>query len=1269
MRTKPGFDTLSFDDLYNNLRVFERDVKGTTASSSNTQNVAFVFADNTSSMNDVSSTYSVSFPSVLKSQKEGSSSYTDEEESCSLILRIQLVLIRPKWNASIAIKWGILLETAELKGIKTPEEEMLGTMEAKLETMVEDLHIRMIQKLWLPLMERILTVPDILKKLYDEQRDKLGDASVEITAYTLALKKVEAQLLCHQQNQLAYEQKIRLLNIQMSANDKFRLGYGDYRYGSILSYENEVLQSVFMNKESHLEDTSVNDRYADGMHAVPPPMTGNYMPSGPDVEIDYSKCTYGLKQTSVDESDSKPSEYASCESDSSVKTTTSMHALVENTPKVVCEPKVWTDAPIIEEYESDNDNDLVSNVQEDKEKPSFAFTNSLKHVKPSRENVKETGTPNHSLKIKKQDRNGHTRKGLGYALTRKAFFVYDSFSHLIRDCDFHEKRMAKQAELPKSKNKVTGKKEHKPVWNNVQRVNHQNKFVPSALLTKTGKFPVNAARQNCSSQAPSTNTASKDDPHKALKNKGIVDSGCFRYMTRSKAHLANYQEFKGGSMYDKKNKVLFTDTDCLVLSPDFKLPDENQVLLKIPRQHNMYSFNLKNIDPSGDLAFLIAKALIDESNKWHRRLGHKGKQHKASCKAKTVSSINQPLQILHMDLFGPTSDETTPILKDFIRQAKNQFNHKVKTIRSDNRTKFKNNDLIELCGSKGIKREYSNARTPQQNGVAERKNMTLIEAARTILADSFVPTTFWAEAVNTACYVLNKQGFRVYNLENKRVEENLHVNFLENKPNVAGKGHVWMFDLDYLTNYMNYEHVLVDNQANKSAGPKEANNSVGTQANDDQGSNSKEIDLHEEHFVLPIWSAYSTTVKSSRDKIDKHTDFKTCKKPVSQVEQIFLEELEKLKRQEKEAHDAVESPRKEATHDSQNANTNSTNLLDVVSTPISTAGPSRALNDGEPSYLDVPLMPHLEDIYASPKTVEEMKQESRKLGIIKVLYVNDIEELREFFLDCVVTDFSNLETTVNVSPTPTTQIHTIHSKSQILGDPMSAIQTRSKANKNFKAHALEQEDKRGVVVRNKARLVSQGHRKEEGIDYDEVFAPVARIEAIRIFLAFASYIGFIVYQIDVRSAFLYEEFKQHELESYGPKSCETESKNASKHIPNKLKEYLDAPLVKDRMLDNKECSVESHIVVEKKTVVPTIDKVKFVRPKQQEKPVRKPFKYAEMYREDLEVLWSIVKARFNKTKPVDDMDNLLFQTLKIMFEHHVEDNIWKYQQGLAKFLY
>nr|GEV75410.1 ribonuclease H-like domain-containing protein [Tanacetum cinerariifolium] len=404
----------------------------------------------------------------------------------------------------------------------------------------------------------------------------------------------------------------------MSANDKFGLGYGDYRYGSILSYENEVLHSVFMNKECDLEDTPANNRYAERMHAVSPPMTGNYMPSGPDVEIDYSKFTYGPKQTPVDESDAKTCENASSESESSVETTTSMPAPVENVPKIICEHKVWIDAPIIEEYESDSNDDSVSNVKEKIEKPSFAFIDFVEHVKSPRKNIKETDIPNHIPKIEKHDRYGHTRKGLGYAFTKKACFVCGSFSHIIRDCNFHEKRMAKQAVLTKSKTKVTGQRENKPVWNNVQRDD------PHKALKDKGIVDGGCSTHMTGNKAHLT----FDDPHKALKDKGIIDSGCSTHMTGNKAHLTNYQEFKGGSVAfgrsngritgkrkDKswQNKVLFTDTDCLVLSPYFKLPNENQVLLKIPRQHNMYSFNLMNIDP-GDLSCLFAKALIDESN-------------------------------------------------------------------------------------------------------------------------------------------------------------------------------------------------------------------------------------------------------------------------------------------------------------------------------------------------------------------------------------------------------------------------------------------------------------------------------------------------------------------------------------------------------------------------------------------------------------------------------------------------------------------------------
>ncbi|GJX44028.1 putative ribonuclease H-like domain-containing protein [Tanacetum coccineum] len=220
------------------------------------------------------------------------------------------------------------------------------------------------------------------------------------------------------------------------------------------------------------------------------------------------------------------------------------------------------------------------------------------------------------------------------------------------------------------------------------------------------------------------------NPQMDLQDQGVIDSGCSRHMTGNMSYLTDYEEIDGGyvafggnpkggkitgkgtiktgnldfenvyfvrelkfnlfsvsQMCDKKNSVLFNDTECIVLSPNFKLIDESQVLLRVPRKNNMYSVDLKNIVPKGGLTCLFAKATSDESKLWHRRLGHlnfktmnklvkgnlvrglpsklfendqtcvacqKGKHHRASCKSKTENSISLPLHLLHMDLFGPT---------------------------------------------------------------------------------------------------------------------------------------------------------------------------------------------------------------------------------------------------------------------------------------------------------------------------------------------------------------------------------------------------------------------------------------------------------------------------------------------------------------------------------------------------------------------------------------------------------------------------------------
>ncbi|GJU30424.1 putative ribonuclease H-like domain-containing protein [Tanacetum coccineum] len=690
--------------------------------------------------------------------------------------------------------------------------------------------------------------------------------------------------------------------------------------------------------------------------------------------------------------------------------------------------------------------------------------------------------------------------------------------------------------------------------------------------------------------------------------------------------LQQFKLFLVSQICYKKNRVLFTDTDCLVLSNDFKLPDESMVLLRVLRKHNLYTFNLNNLAPKENLPCLVAKASSDEAVKWHRRMAHvnyknmnklvqdnlvrglppklfkndhtcvaccKGKQRKATYKAITdVSSISLPLQLLHMDLFE-TKDETYSILKDFISLVENQLNKKVKAIRCDNGIEFKNAKFIALCGEKGIKRDYSNARTPQQNGVAERKNRTLIEAARIMLADSKLPTMFWTEAVSTACYVLNRvlithphiktpytlltgktpsishfkpfgchvtilntsdhlgkfngkadegylvgysasnRAYRVYNMANKRVEETMNLRFLEEKVNIQGIGHEWSFDLDYLTDSLGYNR----DKANQTA-----------------GAETKDISDAHNNGVL----------------------FDTA-------EDIFQQELARLKDQEQRATSDTERPGLGFATDAEELQKRaSATTVPPGSIPVPTASilvpsgsPTDSFFDDEPTTR-FPSPSDLGNNEPSPGVFSSSSYDG------------------EFGAD-----LNNLASTLEVSPVATKRINTIHPQSLIIGDHNSAVQTRSKVNKtttgesafisyihdqqrdnhtDFQhclfacflsqveprsvAQALEdpswvdamqeemqqfkfqnvwvlvdlpegkyaigtkwilknKRDARGIVVRNKARLVAQGHRQEEGIDYDEVFAPVARIEAIRLFLAFASYMGFMVYQMDVKSAFLY----------------------------------------------------------------------------------------------------------------------------------------------------
>ncbi|GKA22768.1 hypothetical protein Tco_0708730 [Tanacetum coccineum] len=273
-----------------------------------------------------------------------------------------------------------------------------------------------------------------------------------------------------------------------------------------------------------------------------------------------------------------------------------------------------------------------------------------------------------------------------YSFIKKKCFVCGSLSHLIKDCDYYEKKMAREAEFKKQRVFNTGNRVAKPVWTNANRVNHANQFVPRSVQLNAGRTNINSIRSRVNTSSYNVNTIRSrqpiptrtsnsfspkrpqgnwgtavktsagynwrnsrpnsncdsgptfirtDHPLKNMEDRGIFDSGCSGHMTGNKDHLDDFEEYKGGSVTfggskgyitgkgrirvgnldfdsvsfvkelghfnlfsisqicDKQHKVLFTESECLVVSPDFKMPDENQILLKVPRQHNMYSFDMK----------------------------------------------------------------------------------------------------------------------------------------------------------------------------------------------------------------------------------------------------------------------------------------------------------------------------------------------------------------------------------------------------------------------------------------------------------------------------------------------------------------------------------------------------------------------------------------------------------------------------------------------------------------------------------------------------
>nr|GEU99999.1 putative ribonuclease H-like domain-containing protein [Tanacetum cinerariifolium] len=366
-------------------------------------------------------------------------------------------------------------------------------------------------------------------------------------------------------------------------------------------------------------------------------------------------------------------------------------------------------------------------------------------------------------------------------------------------------------------------------------------------------------------------------------------------------------------MYDKKNIVLFNDIECIVLSPNFKLIDESQVSLRVPRKNTMYSVDLKNIVLKRGLTCFFAKATSDEFKLWHRRLGHlnfktmnklvkgnlvrglpsklfendqtcvacqKGKHHRAFCKSKKEISISLPLHLLHMDLFGPTfvkslpkkmyclvvtdnysrftwvfflatKVETSGILKSFITRIENLVDHKVKA-KAFNTACYVQNRVVVVKPHNKTSYELFHGRTPTLSF------MRLFGCPVTILntIDHLGKFDGKADEDFFVGYSLNSKSFRVFNSRTRTVEENLHIRFSESTPNV-----------------------------------------VGTKANDNASQARKEIELVKDYILLSLWNADPLFFQDSKSSHDDGS------KPLSDDGKKVDEDLRKenqCKDQEKE---------------------------------------------------------------------------------------------------------------------------------------------------------------------------------------------------------------------------------------------------------------------------------------------------------------------------------------------------------------------------------
>nr|GEV99766.1 putative ribonuclease H-like domain-containing protein [Tanacetum cinerariifolium] len=695
-RNKADLKDQSLDDLFNNLKIYEAEVKISPSTSHNTQNIAFVSSQNTDSTNKpVSVVNSVS----LDSTKPPASTLPNVDNLSDAVI----------YSFFSSQSNSPQLDNDDLKQIDADD---LEEMDLKWQMIILTMRARRF-------LQRIG------RNLGANRTTSIGFDMSKLECYNCYRRGHFAREFRSPKDTKNNDTQRRSVPVKTSTSNALVSqcdGVGSYDW-SFQAYEEPKNYAL-------VAFTSSSSTSSSGSDSEVALCSKACSKAYATLQSYYDKLTADFRKSQFDVLSYKLvfdcDELNSSESDVSLPTSS-----VHDRPF----------APIIKDWVSNSDDESESEPMPTQKAPIFVQT--LEHMKTPRTSVNPVEYPQQTKNHRKDIPKSRvlTRSRLVPLNAARPVTTVVPQTHVK-----HQKPVNHVVNKPHSP--IRRPTDHKPA----PKTSNFHQKVTTVKATKVNVVPGTKENwiQVSHGWSPQMTLTFLVDvqgkPHQALKDKGIIDSGCSRQLgtylislTLKKSmedmlHLVEIQKVvrSQAKMCDKKNSVLFTDTECVVLSSDLKLPDENHRLLRVPRENNMYNVDLKNIVPSGDLTCLFAKATLDEE------------------------LVTKPYNKTPYEL------------------------------------------LLGRTPSIGFMRPFG---CP----------VTILNTL-----DPLEKFDGKADEGFLVGYSVSSKAFRLFNSRTRIVQETLHINFLENQPNVAGSGPKWLFDIDTLTQSMNYQPVVIGNQPNSS---------------------------------------------------------------------------------------------------------------------------------------------------------------------------------------------------------------------------------------------------------------------------------------------------------------------------------------------------------------------------------------------------------------------------------------------------------------------